>query len=224
MSYILDALRRAEHERERELERGQVPGLHAQAVAAPPEPARSPRSAALGGVAVGAGVGAAAVLAWWMLMGRGAAPIAAPVAPPTPPPASAMEAAPGTTAATQPQPVPSAGAGSVPAKLPMPPLVVSSVPAPAHASASAPRPGIGVAPAVPQAVPLARLSHEQRLGLPPLVMGGSIWSEGAANRFVIIDGQVVREGEEAAPGLVLERIEPKAAVLRWRDLRIEVPF
>ncbi len=54
--------------------------------------------------------------------------------------------------------------------------------------------------------------------------GGSIWSDSAANRFVIVNGQVVREGEQAAPGVTLERIGPKAAILRWRDLRIEVPF
>jgi general secretion pathway protein B len=71
---------------------------------------------------------------------------------------------------------------------------------------------------------LDRLSPEQRRELGPLVIGGSIWSENASSRFVIVNGQVVREGEAAAPGVTLERIEPKAAVLRWRELRIELPF
>ena len=57
-----------------------------------------------------------------------------------------------------------------------------------------------------------------------MVMGGSIWSDNASSRFVIINGQVVREGEQAAAGVTLERIAPKGATLRWRDLRIEVPL
>jgi general secretion pathway protein B len=60
--------------------------------------------------------------------------------------------------------------------------------------------------------------------MPPMNVGGSIFSDSAASRFVIINGQVVREGETAAPGVVLERIGAKSAVLRWRDLRIEVPL
>jgi len=34
----------------------------------------------------------------------------------------------------------------------------------------------------------------------------------------------VREGEQAAPGVTLERIGPNAAIVRWRELRIEVPY
>ena len=51
-----------------------------------------------------------------------------------------------------------------------------------------------------------------------------MWSDSAASRFVILDGQVLREGDPVAPGVVLERIERKAAVLRWKDQRIEVPL
>jgi len=57
-----------------------------------------------------------------------------------------------------------------------------------------------------------------------LNVGGSISSEAAAARFVIIDGQVLREGDVVAPGLVLERIAPKSAWLRWRNTRIELVF
>ena len=64
----------------------------------------------------------------------------------------------------------------------------------------------------------------QRRELPALSVGGAIWSETPASRFLIIDGQVMREGDAVAPGLVLERIAPKAAWLRWRDLRVELAF
>ena len=81
-----------------------------------------------------------------------------------------------------------------------------------------------VSRAVPRLLALAELTPDQRRDLPPLVMGGSIWSESALGRFVIVNGQVVREGEAAAPGVTVESIGPKAVLLRWRDLRFEVPL
>jgi general secretion pathway protein B len=57
-----------------------------------------------------------------------------------------------------------------------------------------------------------------------MLVGGSIYSDQPSSRFVVINGLVVREGETAAPGVVLERIAPKAAVIRWRDMRIEMPL
>jgi general secretion pathway protein B len=54
-------------------------------------------------------------------------------------------------------------------------------------------------------------------------LGGVIYSESVASRFVIVNGQVVREGELAAPGVTLERIGPKSVVMIWRGLRIELP-
>ena len=90
------------------------------------------------------------------------------------------------------------------------------MPAPAPPSAA---PGARLAP-----LALAELTAEQRREWPPLVMGGSIWSDSALSRFVIINGQVVREGEAAAKGMVLERIGPKTVTVRWRDLRVELPL
>ena len=55
-------------------------------------------------------------------------------------------------------------------------------------------------------------------------MGGSVWSESSLSRFVIINGQVVREGDTAAPGVTVDRIGPKAVWLRWRELRLELPI
>jgi general secretion pathway protein B len=71
---------------------------------------------------------------------------------------------------------------------------------------------------------LAELPPDQRREWPNLVLGGSVWSESAANRFVIVNGLLLHEGEAVAPGLVVERIGPKAVVLRWRDRRVEVPL
>ena len=72
--------------------------------------------------------------------------------------------------------------------------------------------------------PWSTLSAEQKREWPVLVVGGAIYSDNAASRFVIINGQVVREGEAAAPGVTVERIGPRSAVLRAKDRRVEVAF
>ncbi len=71
---------------------------------------------------------------------------------------------------------------------------------------------------------LADLTAQQRRDWPPLTLGGAVHSDNPASRFIIVNGQLVREGEEAAPGVTVERIDARAAILRWRDLRVELPF
>lgn len=229
MSYILDALKRAESERE--LERDRIPGLQAQSVALPDGtdadawrdgPRRWwPASVLAVLVLVAAGW-------WWTAAAPGAAPAAITAgertvpatvpAPPTPaplpvlPPPAPLSASPVATnvPAATPAAVPAAAAAALAASAPPPPK-----PAPTQAPA---------APSEPRPTPLAQLDPQRRAELPPMAIGGAIYSDSAASRFVVINGQVVREGDAAAPGVVLERIGPRAAVLRWRDLRIEVPY
>ena len=247
MSYILDALRRSQAERER----GQVPGLDAQTV--PSSAAALPRRGAaalwLGG---GLGLGLLIAMGAFALLREPPQP-ASDIGASRPLPAAAqttrLPAATQTArlpAATQTAPLPQATqAAPLPQATQAPPLpqatqaaplpVVVSVPpapgpaiarpraaAPALAAASSAASAVSVA--ARRAVPLAELSAEQRRDLPPLALGGSIWSESAANRFVIVNGVVVREGEAAAPGVTLERIGPRGAVLRWREVRFEVPL
>ncbi len=42
--------------------------------------------------------------------------------------------------------------------------------------------------------------------------------------MLIVGGQVAGEGAELAPGVVLEQIRPKSAVLRFRGLRYTVAY
>ena len=209
MSYILEALRRAETERDR----GQVPGLNAQ-----PAPALAPASAARSPPArrwpaPGLAAAAAALLAWWLWPGAAAPPpavVSAGVAP-------TVSAAPATEPASSP----------APATLP---VVVSVAPPPLPAPKAVPAapPAVAAQPASPAAaartVTLASLTAEQRRDWPPLAIGGAVYSEHAASRFVIIGGQLVREGDAAAPGVSVERIGPRSVLLRWRDLRVELPY
>lgn len=233
MSYILDALRRADAERQH----GQVPGLNA----APAVPVRSnpPLQGTLRWWALGLVVLAAlAAVGWWWgsrpagaAAGQGAVVAALPMAAPT-----AVNGI-GSRATVPPTSAPPGPAAPVPAAAALPPtlpVVVSAAPAPATAAAAVAPPAATDAPPAPPPAPaadtppkpllLSALAPDQRRALPPLAVSGAVWSSSAASRFVMLDGQLVREGDTVAPGLVLERIHPKSAVLRWRDLRLELPL
>jgi general secretion pathway protein B len=95
--------------------------------------------------------------------------------------------------------------------------------------ASTPRPrDEPVAASAPAAGPpirqLGQLSAEERSSLPTLAIGGAMYSANAASRRLIVNGQLLREGEAVAPGVTLEEIRLKSAVLRTKDLRYELGF
>jgi len=214
MSYILDALRRADAERQH----GQVPGLNTQPgvpLAAAQPLRRSGVLWALLAVVLALVAGGA----WWWASSRVGAGAVAPAALHTAPMAGAVPASsPATAPAPTPVPTP------VQAPEPTLPVVVSAAPA-APAPEPVPAPAANTkAPPEPPPVPLASLSAEQRRDLPALDVSGAVWSASPASRFVMLNGQLTREGDSVAPGLVLERITPKSAVLRWRGLRVELPL
>ncbi|UGQ49182.1 general secretion pathway protein GspB [Massilia endophytica] len=53
-------------------------------------------------------------------------------------------------------------------------------------------------------------------------LGGYLYSKNPADRLLLIDKALRREGEEVAPGLVLEKLLPKAAVFSFRGYRYRV--
>ena len=236
MSYILDALRRAEAERER----GQVPGLGAQPTLAPVAPSSSARHGLARGLAWAAAVlGLALLLAWW-LWPRGIATAPQPISnagTATPavvddatrqpsardmarvPPVAARDR-PGA-AAPPPSPLPA------PAPTPLPVVVSAPPPPPAPSPPAAvptPPPATTARAAETRIVPLAELTPEQRRTWPALTIGGAVYSDHAPSRFVIVGGQILHEGGTVAPGLAVERIGPRSVVLRWRELLVEVPL
>ena len=211
MSYILDALRRADAERQQ----GQLPGLGStidtmQPVAAPP--LRWPWWAATAVVLLSAGVG----LAWWWPANRTAVAAAPPAVVLGPRPVEPV------AAPSPPAPLPIVVSGP-PVAAVMPPVASGSLSASASATATAPAPAPASAPAA-RVLSIRELPDAQRRELPPLVVGGSVWSDSAPSRFVILDGQVLREGDALAPGWTRERINRTSAVLRWREMRVEVAF
>ena len=114
-----------------------------------------------------------------------------------------------------------------PAATPSPPTAVA---VPAKLAASAPPvarpPAPAVAPAASAAVTiptLAELSAAQRQGLPALTLGGIVHSPQAAQRLVILNGQVLHEGDRPAPELQVEQIRPRSVVLSFRGQAFELP-
>lgn len=69
---------------------------------------------------------------------------------------------------------------------------------------------------------LAELPPELRASLPRLSVSGAVYSPDPAARMLLVNGQVVREGEAVAPGLVLERIAPRQIVLSWQGTRFQM--
>jgi general secretion pathway protein B len=274
MSYILEALKKAQAERQL----GNAPDIHTPApVAVPSAAAAANRKPLL--IGLGAGVlvaGIAAGLVWRAKTpagqpavlaqashpggqapggqapapGAGAAPAAAPngpveaapvarpveppVAPPrpapAPQPASRTSAAPAPAAAPAPPPrsVASAPASPAPAPAPVRDPAPEAVYLPAPARAPEP------APAAPVRAPdpvieenlrtLQQLPDAIQREVPKVTVGGYIYSPNPADRLLLVDKMLRREGEELAPGLVLERLMPKYAVMNYRGTRYRVAY
>ncbi|NML45980.1 general secretion pathway protein GspB [Ramlibacter sp. G-1-2-2] len=262
MSYILDALRKADAERERDPARG----IHAQPMAQLPAASRRlppALGAALAAVLVVAG-GAA-----YVLRERSApaplpapvavAPVPAPVLAPVPaaPPAAAPVAdsvQPAPPPMPAPQPVKVAAVKAAPAApvakttktadaakpadankgaattqvAAAAPTAPASQPAEATAQQPAAKP-LDAAKASPSATAeriyaQAELPADIQHALPKLAISGGVYSENAAQRMLVVGGQVVGEGAELAPGVLLEQIRSRSAVLRFKGWRYSVGF
>ncbi|OEZ90002.1 hypothetical protein JAB9_53230 [Janthinobacterium sp. HH107] len=232
MSYILEALKKSQAERQL----GELPSIHAPQVqlhdaAASGAGRRAPVWLALGGVTVAV---AAALLFWQPWQAGTAAPAAAPAvlaqAVPAPLPAIVPPAVP------VPVPVPVSAPAPVTQVTPVPPAATA---APVHharpvAEPKQETPGQALpvvpAPAVPppaaeDAVPGMRdLPEPIQRQIPPVAIGGYIYSKNPADRLLLIDKVLRHEGEELAPGLVLEKLQPKAAIFSFKGYRYRVPY
>lgn len=213
MSYILEALKKAQSERQL----GSAPTIHAAPIqAAPPKAANSARAplwmglAALALLAIGAG-------AMWSLRAPAPAPVAvAPVALAQPEPVAA--------------PAPAIVLPPPPAPAPLPAAPVKAVPVAAVKPSPVAKPApvveaVAAAPAPEDALPFARdLPEPMRSELPKVAFGGYMYSKNPADRLLLIDKVLRHEGEEVAPGLVLEKLLPRAAVMNYRGTRYRVAY
>lgn len=225
MSYILEALKKAEAERQL----GAAPTIHA-----PMLDTAVPRAAMLRRplvIAIGALAGAIAVLAavLWQRTASVAPAAAAPPAVVAPPfaavPAPVVKPAAVPAVAPPPPPPPPPVAVTEPAPVP-PPVMAEAKPAPAAAEPApatpAPKPPSKLAEEPVQA--LADLPEPIRRAIPSFSMDGYMYSANPADRLILIDKVLRREGDEVAPGLVLEKLLPKGAVFSFRGYRYRVAF
>lgn len=71
---------------------------------------------------------------------------------------------------------------------------------------------------------LQQLPEAIQREVPRVSVGGYIYSPNPADRLLLVDKMLRREGEELAPGLVLERLMPKYAVMNYRGTRYRVAY
>jgi general secretion pathway protein B len=229
MSYILDALRKADAERERDPARG----IHAQ-----PAAGSAPRvSSAAPAWLWPASVIAAGVVGAGLIWQQRSVPVPAPVPVAVRP--AAMAVAPAVAPATAvvppaPAPLPApAPERAITRVVAAPAAPAATPPAPSQAGASAPvavaaarpaSPAPAPAPAADRVYAWTELPTDVQRDLPKLAISGGVHSENAAQRMLVVGGQVLSEGAEVAPGVVLEQIRAGHAVLRFRGYRYSVGY
>lgn len=203
MSYILDALQKANAQRQQ----GTVPGLdssalHAGMASQPPDTHRR-----WIGLACGLAGGLLLTSMWWWVGRPGPATPASMNAPPAP----TFEPAPPAGGVPSSPPVSNRVFGAREPILAAPPSAPVPTPSSAGNSASS-APANG-------AVPVASASDTAGL-----TVSGSTYSENPQHRMLIVNGHVVREGQEVRPGLRLEVIGPRSAIFHDRGRRFNLNY
>ena len=251
MSYILDALRRADAERER----GGIPGLHTQAGPAGAPEAEADRRPLPWMTLMTAAVVVLLATVGWLLWRSPANGEASPQAPR----GAALQSAPPVVVAALPPapqdalPAPAAPTPGATPAIPVAPPTGSRSAAPADRTPAAKSPAAGQARDKPAAsrpskaagkgkqnerqaaetaadpddgriYAMNELPDEIRRGLPRPTVGGSVYSRTPASRMLVINGQVFREGDTLGPSLQLVRIRQKSAILEFKGFRYELPF
>ena len=225
MSYILDALKRADAERER----GAVPGLYARQLTNTPATSTGNAQVRLwlaGAAVVALGVVAAGLWLWRapVLAVRQANVEPAVTEPKSPAPLTpAVAAAPPAAAAPVPQPVVPVQvpvASAAPAVAPIAPPKPTALPTPspppvAKASAAPTAAAAGVAL-------LGELPEELRRQIPPLTITGAVYSDSPGQRLLLVNNQVLAQGSLAAPEVTVEEIGTRSSVFSFRGTRFRL--
>jgi general secretion pathway protein B len=125
------------------------------------------------------------------------------------------------TPAPIPRPAPTAG---IPATTEMPRSPDMFADPPPVATIEQPQaPQAFRSPANDAPLALADLDAGTRKQLPPLKLSMHVWNDIAAQRFVILDGQRLREGDVLGD-IVIERITRDGAMLSWRGTALKIEW
>lgn len=238
MSYILEALKKAQAERAR----GAIPGVDAQ-----PLPTIAPRAPArqwlwITGALLVLALGA--VLLWpgvhrqqrdtlaepappvAMRAEDGAGRAAAPT-PQTPAPTTKATPAPVPAAVAKGQAATDQSAAMTPVPAPAAAPVVSPTPPakPARKMGETPLAANPAATPAPERIALLQeLPAQIQREIPPIAINGYLYASNPADRSVLINNRLRREGDQLADGLTLEKLLPSEMVLNYRGYRYRVSY
>lgn len=232
MSYILDALKRADSERSR----GEVPNIHAPSVLIGTTEGEGHGSGLLPWVAVASLLLVLVAAVWWWSaadtpvarvevdVGRPQQQLAAP--PQAAAPVAVVPKAPESVASVISPPLvfkPLPTQESV--KLLARPAVAQPTSQPADRVSKAASPPPASAPgAEGQVYAVKELPSEIRTALPTVTVGGASYSENPSSRMLIINGQIYHEGDKLTPELTLQQIQLRSAVLSFRGYRYAISY
>ena len=221
MSYILDALKRADAERER----GAVPGLHARQVTSPALPAAHHARNRLW-LAVAAALALGAIAAGLWIWQTPAVPVRLAAVEPavTMAPAPALPTQSVPTPTPTPAPAPAVATPPAVAAAPMAVTPVISKPVPKPAAAAPPaQKQVPPTQAAAATVPLlSDLPENIRRAIPALVITGVVYSNNPGQRLLLVNGLVLNQGSLAAPEVTLDEIRAKSSVFSFRETRFRL--
>lgn len=246
MSFILDALKKADAERHANPEQALSSRLALRSVGLAAAPSASWVSRRWPKTLVFAILAAVAVLLAWgigksLQGGRTVGPsfasstvLSAPseLSTGVAPSASPIDGAPNdshsSTNATPPSSAVAITTSQLPVPPPVPPKVLSSV----SSSTTQEQPSLSQHPLTksqaaqaatplsePAQVPtmtLAQLPQNLKNEIAPFTISGSIYSSDPKERLLLVDKRMLHEGDEIAPGLILDSVLQKGAVLRYK--------
>ncbi|MES2583051.1 MAG: general secretion pathway protein GspB [Pseudomonadota bacterium] len=211
MSYILDALQRADAERTR----GSVPTLQAQPLTSASTQSGLGPKQRMGLLVAAAGLLGAAATVWWT---GGGAPAPAPALSASTP---APVAAPLVPLAVQQAPtVTSVAKVTTAVAPPMPPA--SSPKAAVSVAVAAPPRAEAVAPGPSVAPLLSELPEATRRQIPTLAISGAVYSDNPAQRLLLVNGLVLNQGSEVAADLTLVEIRSNSSEFSFKGTRFRL--
>lgn len=220
MSYILDALKRADAERQH----GTVPSLHTRQVTTPAlqntSGAQNRRWLTAGAVLILAA--AAAVGGWFWRAPSNDAPrqadaqiaLTSPVASPPPLPALAAP-----TLLPAPVPAPVTAAPVAPKPKPEPAPKPEAPPRRIAAPKPTPPPPAAASADLPL---LSELPDNIRRQIPAMAINGVVYSDNPGQRVLLVNQQVLTQGSQAVPDVKLEEIRPHSSVFSFQGTRFRL--
>lgn len=213
MSFILDALRKSEHARDRRL----LPGIRER-------PLIEQRPHWLPWLLIAIGLLLAVNVGVLIYVLRRPAPppsTTPPISAPTP----TQPIAPSRVSHAIVRPLAAEGGDTPVVEASAPesrPVAHAAAPSPPSAPPSNPRGGdtIGRVTGLPS---IRQLPPQATAGLPELNMELHVYAVDSGQRFVFINGQRLQEGGSTRDGVVIEAITPAGAVLRYQGTRFTLP-